>query len=338
MQVKPVVLIFAIIAISFLIKVSQIDTTYYFDNFEYYERAIAFANYNTLDIENNQYFHNIGYPLIQGLIFKIVPHSFYNHIIFSIVFSSIGLCVAYLFFKRFLPWHYCIIGVCFLALNFRMIQNSVQGISEPLFLLFVWSCFYLAIREKRFAFVSLVLSIFTVIIRFEGLVVVGFCLWQFISKYQSIKQALLSFLILPVIGISKILNYNTIEDQGDILTEFGTIGTHLKHEIFVLSHFIRNDAYDTLAKTLNSFVYFGWSLFPEFLFLIPFGTYSILIKKRIGKSLLIWSVLFGGVGMWAYLDAYDTRYFFLSYLFIDLICLYGIKEIIRVIWKKRLTK
>ncbi|QDI74113.1 hypothetical protein [Nitrosopumilus spindle-shaped virus] len=316
---KNFILINLIIIFSFLIKIYFIDSSITSDGLKYYELSKQFAETNT--IQENGYLHNIGFIIFHGLIFKVFNSSYYNHIFLTCIYSSLSLYPAFFFFKKFLNFKYSIFGLLLLAFNFRLIQNTSTGITEPLFLLLVWSALYFSLGSYKNRLLGFLISLFSILIRFEGIVIFVYCIIAYTSLFYKLQYLVLTLFFIPISNISKIVNYKTIESKSFEI--FGTIESHVNHETNQLQNF----QIIKFEKIINSIVYFGWSLFPEFLLLIPFGFYAIY-KKRISKSILIWIFIFSISGLWAYLDAYDTRYFFMTYLFVDLFCLFGLKTVI----------
>lgn len=312
-----------IIGSSFLFKLFMIDHELIGDGQTYYNMSLAWASSNNFFIEKSIYIHNLGFPLLHGFIFKIIDASLTLHIVLTIVYSCVSLLFAYLFFRKFVSANYAIFGIVLLAFNSRLMQNASFGITEPLFLLLVWGAIYFSTIHSRIGIMAIPLALLSILVRFEGIVVLGFVIWQYISYKKYHYTIIAAMMILPfyftsLFGIKKI---ESVQYESNTL---GIIESHLRHEINYISSL---DLNLFLIKVANGIVYLGWSLFPEFLLLVPFGLYGI-IKKVIGKSVIFWLVVFCAIGVYAYTDAHDTRYFFLSYLFFDLFCIIGLKRFV----------
>ncbi|QDI73929.1 hypothetical protein HOV56_gp40 [Nitrosopumilus spindle-shaped virus] len=309
-----------IIWVSFVIKIYFIDVNVKQDNYDYFILAKNYAETNSIEV--SRYIHNIGLILLHGLFFKVIEPLFYTHILITCIFSSISLYFAFFFLRKFLNFKYAILGLLLLAFNFRIVQNATLGVTEPLFFTLVWASLYFSLSTYKLRVVGIVLSLFSILVRFEGIVVLFYCIVNYILYFEKLKYLLVTLFVFPISNISTLINYKTIETKSNEV--LGVFETHAKHEIVHLESMVHLQ----FGKIVNSVVYFGWSLFPEFLLFIPFGLYAVY-KKKIGKSILFWIFVFALPGLWAYLDAYDTRYFMLSYLFIDLLCIFGIKEVVK---------
>lgn len=316
-----------VVGFSFLLKISLIDYEIISDGQTYYNLSLAWASSNSFFIEKSIYLHNLGMPLLHGFVFKITDPSMTLHIVLTISYSCISLVFAYLFLRHYLPVRYSLAGVALLAFNFRLIQNAGFGITEPLFLMLVWGAMYFSIRS-RYSFISIPFSTLATLVRFEGIVVIGFVVWQFVAskKYYNILAV---FVMMIPLSFTSALSVNRIESSQYDSKILGMIEAHLRHEVLFL---LSLDLNSFLLKIANGLVYFGWSLFPEFLLMVPFGFYGIY-KKVIPKSIIFWIAIFAGVGIYAYIDAHDTRYFFLSYLLVDLFCLLGLQRFLKQVRK-----
>lgn len=309
---------------SFLAKLFFMDNTIQADGLTYYRMAQAWAITGSFQIENSPYLHNLGFPLLHGIIYDIFHLSYTAHLTLTVLYSVASLPFAYLFLRCFVKPQYAIIGTVLLAFNYRLLFNAGFGITESLFLLFVWASLYFSLKNNNMVLLAVIFSLLSVFVRFEGIAVFLFVLYQCAIKRKAIPF-LVSFLALTPFYFTNGFGIKKIEESQYVSKHLGMIEVHVRHEIGFVNSELSNNV---LPKILNSIVYFGWSLFPEFLLLVPFGLYAIY-KKKISYSLLLWIMIFGGVGIYAYLDAYDTRYFFMSFLFVDLLCMIGLQNMIK---------
>lgn len=325
---KRFMIISIILGFSFLAKLAMMDYTLDTDGGLYYRMGQAWSLTGSFLLKDSPYLHNLGFPLLHGVIYEFTQMSYHTHLILTISYSVASLVFAYLFLKSFVNFKYAIIGTMLLAFNYRLIVNSTLGISEPLFLLLVWGALYFSLRNNHSIIFGIILAMASVIVRFEGLAVLAFVIYQCIAK-RNIISLIVAFLSLVPFYFTKFFDVRKVEESHYISNHLGLIEVHIRHELkFIISQI--SDSF--VPKMANSMIYFGWSLFPEFLLLLPFGIYAVC-KRVVSYSLLVWIVLFGAVGMYAYLDAYDTRYFFLSYLFVDLLCMIGLRHMITSTFK-----
>lgn len=321
-----------IVGFSFLVKFFLSDFTIQNDGYVYYSMAQSWGVSNTFNIDDSIYLHNFGFPLLHGVLYYYFDISYQTHIMLTILYSVASLPFAFFFLRSFVKPQYAFLGVILLAFNFRLIENAGFGITEPLFLLCVWASFYFSLKSNKLFLLSILFATLSILVRFEGIVVFLFVLYQCLVK-RNLFHILMSIPSLMPFYFTKSFSINKIEESQYVSKHLGVIEVHARHEIeFITSEFSIN----ILPKIVNSVIYFGWSLFPEFVLLLSFGIYAIH-KRKIGISLLMWIIIFGCVGMYAYLDAYDTRYFFLSFLFMDLLCMIGLQTICSRIFNKKLV-
>lgn len=262
--------------------------------------------------------HNVGFSYFLSVFFYIF-HDFSHDMqrMTTIIISSIGLLPVYFLAKRFIPIHLALGAVTMLSLDPRVMENSGLAITEPLYLaIFTTSLYYIISGKPKLAFL---LSGVTYMIRFEAIFLfIALCVIYWVRGPKTKQKAkqfifLVTIMVLPLFIISS-TNLATLGYDGFI--------SQITHEIKFLtspSGYIIPTPHFWGAQLGNSLLHLGWSLFPTFfIFIIP-AIYFCITRKTI--------VLLGVVGIlalpgvYAYLDAYDMRYFFSIYPMLAIICM-----------------
>jgi len=273
--------------------------------------------------------HNTGWSVFLSGLFRFVNVDYlvFSNIqrVASVVFSTLTIPIVYLICKRFFVAKYSLIGAGLFAFDWRIIQNSAFGITEPLFLLLSFTGFLFAFnRNKSIAMLSIILVGMSMIIRFEGILMLLLVCAVFLynGKFKTniiIRTSLmLSILIIPTWLVT---NFNVSNNMPD-----GLVSNIIKEITFFIEHI--ND-FDIGLKIYNSVLHLGWSTFPNYFFLLPIGIYSVM-KSRQNRWLVLALVLLVFSGLWAYIDAFDTRYFFQSYIVMILLSLFGLAQIRKI--------
>lgn len=306
-----------IITISAIIKTLLTDfNNVYLDSDFYYRMTVEYVKTGIFPTPIS-YFHNIGMIIINSFFFRlfdgVVPF-LTLHKILSITYSTLSLPFAYLILKKFFSEKWALFGLGMLAFDWRLVQNTTLGITEPLFLLFVWSALYFSLKKSPA--IAFMLVGMATIVRFEGVVLIPIVAMFVFDKKKIIQLLKTSLFFIPV-GLVKLIPFSTIEKAH----VFESVIIHESRNIPP----IVNNITLFFEKLGNSILYYGWSTFPTFTSFIPLGLYHIIKQKN--YKLLTALVISSIPGIWAYLDAFDTRYFFMAFIFFTIISVYGLQMI-----------
>ena len=265
--------------------------------------------------KDSSFLHNLGFPLILAPVFKVLDYPYETSMIiqkhFTILLSSVTIPLVYLFARRFFEPKYAIIGAAIFAFDPRIIQNSTLGITEPLYILLFFASLIFCFRNNLY--LAFFVAGCAATARFEGIILFPILL-MFMNDIRKKRTVLL--ILLFAIPMIMVMSFYISSGANNVTYQ-------IQREISVFDQ-ITDDPYSEkynqplfLERIANSFVYLGWFTFPMFLFFIPLGIYL----NRKNKKLILALVITAGTGLWAYLDAFDTRYFFHMYPFILLLIL-----------------
>lgn len=305
---QPTILIIISFTISaFLLRFLLADFTLEYDGKLYYEYAATLAfqgRYPDSIIE----LHNLGWVLLLVPFFKVIgPHQemlfFAQHVI-SILISTASIPISYLFAKRFLPDNYAVFVPLLFAVDYRMAQNAGFGITEPLVMLLSLAAYSTKNRILMFVFVGL-----ACLVRFEAIMLIPVLF--VIHK----DKKLIPYVAIPVFVLLVLFAINSSIGHSDQFV------SKVNHEIGFVNqpsvNIVNNTDY-WIGGISNSLVYMVWAVFPTFVF-------SIYGFKH--KWLLVVLAILSISGIYAYLDAYDTRYFFPMYPFLALASAYAFQRL-----------
>lgn len=294
--------------------------------YRYY--AIEFA-YNNKLADYASPLHNIGLPLVLSPIFKLLPHDIdlllYVQKIFLMLVSITTIPLMYKLARTFgLNQYLSIITGILIGFEPRSMFVSTFGITEGLFIPLVIAGLYSS--RKKHNLLAFGLAGLATIVRFEGIMILVAILF-YILKTKQINfkyiQKLTIGIILFLIPIFFVIYLNLTHDAPD------GFASKISHEVGFVMHTSDNEdpkPTDWLGKFANSFLYMGWSTFPMFIWFIPIGIY-VLSKKKQLREVLFYCVLFGGPGIWAYLDGYDLRYFMPMFPMLAIISTLGLQKL-----------
>lgn len=318
-QLNQIVIIPILIAIGLIIRFyylpSEIPIS--LDGVDYFVYAISIIQNGQLPhgiLTTNDgwsiFLSGIFYFFDQNNMFALMNMQRYA----SIIISVLTVIPVYLFCKKFFNNTLSLVGSTLFCFEPHLIQNSLLGITEPLFIILEACCLNLFYSKRPyFVFSSFaVVGLFS-LIRYEGLIflipmsVIFFLRYRF--SYTSIRNYLISIglFIVAVLPLSvlRIINRGSdgLTSHAIGTTKTGTLG------VLINSQQIGLDFSQGLVQVV---VYLSWIAFPLFIILIPFGVFYML-KTKESKiyELLILSVFLSAVGFYAYSrDIQEIRYLF----------------------------
>ena len=245
---------------------------------------------------DNYVFPNNGWPAFLSLFFSIMK---FEHVldymnlqrVLTISISVLTLIPIYLLCKKFFGNLFSIFGASLFILDPRVIQNSLLGITEPLYILLLTTSLYLFLSsDRKIVHYGFWVAALASIIRNEGLLLlVPFSIVYFI-RFRNDRMAIPKYFFVITIFVLILLPmaYLRIETTGhDGFTNITFSANYLKNTIEA-----SNDAPNKLAyfiiNGISGLVKFGaWSLIPQFIFFVPLGLVMLFKKLDFKKITLI---------------------------------------------------
>jgi len=259
---------------------------------------------------------NNGWPIFLSIFFSIFQFdNFMDYMILqrlvTVAISILTIIPVYLLCNRFFDKPYAIIGAAIFAFEPRIIQNSLLGITEPLYIILITSALVLFLSSNRkMTYVSFGIIALAAIVRVEGVILFFPLLIMFFVRYRKerrviarcvLASSIFVLLLLPIV-IFRIKNYGS-----DFLTSRITGDAS---EFLTTS--LGGNGFTYLISAIENFVKLsGWSLIPIFIFFVPIG-FFLIFKKRSQENVVIILVIISM--MLPVFDAFsaarDTRYIY----------------------------
>ena len=233
---------------------------------------------------------NDGWPLFLSPIFSVIGQSDMMTLInaqrvTSIVISSLTIIPVFFLCKKFVSPNFALIGACLFVFSHRIMENSILGITESLFI-FLTTFFLLFSLTKNskvyvLSFVCLALSS---IVRYESLLFLVPISIIFFLKFHKKKSDYLKFplfILLFVLILIPIATIRMDNNNMDGLTShvFGGIMNPAKYSS------ISENETGTSIQSENNFIinsffhalkFLGLVSIPLFIFFIPSGFYNLV--------------------------------------------------------------
>ena len=289
---------------------------------------------------------NNGWPVFLSVFFSILHSSDpLNYMILQKAISaSLSVVTAipiYLLCTRFFSKQYSVLGVLLFVIDPRIIQNSLFGITEPLYIFLLTLSFYFFLSKKdKFIYLSFGLIALAALVRSECIFVFfAFCIIQIVrfkfSKKSILKVSLAVIIFLLVLSPMILLRIQTNGNDG-IVSRIVSGSNVIIYENQQNSF---SDVIVYVTTGIENFIkIFGWSLVPFFILFIQFGIYIVLKKRNYENTALFVILLLSLLPiLYAFFRSIsDTRYFLPLYPIFIIYTLLAIKEISEKIQNKKI--
>lgn len=337
-SIKMILLFLSAIIIScFIIRI-------YFLNFEipltndalnYFFYALDIKINNQLPI--NYSLANPGWGIFLSIFFSnfesqnVIDYMNIQKIL-SISISSLTILPMYLLCKKFFSKSYSLLGALIIGFEPHLIQNSLSGISDSLYIFLIVISFLLYFNEnKKIKYISFVIVGFCTITRGEGIFILIPFLIMIILKSGKIKRKILdviiSGLIFSIIFLPMaLIQFETYESDmafGRVINSIEAHTTDSKKEGNITG-------IDFIFNGIENFPkYLGWNLIPIFLPFLPVGFFLMFKNWNYQiKTIFVSLILMSLPPFYAYaISIQDGRYFFFLYPLFVILSIITIEKI-----------
>ena len=284
-------------------------------------------------------FPNTGWPMLLSVFFSIIhSNNFVDYMmvqrLVTVAVSVVTIIPVYFACKRFFNKSFALIGATLFAVEPHIIQNSILGITDSLYVLLLSTSFALLYSsDKRLVCMSFATAALGATVRYEGLLFLAALTIIFFIRFKIHRKTLLLYItalgvycliLLPVI-------YLRIHDVGnDGLTSHIIAGAIVTNSISAnQSDTSTNLTSFVLSEIENLFKYLGWVMLPYFVIIVPLGTIVSLKNKdrRLIPVILTMSVLIIPATYAYARGIQETRYLLALIPFFSILSLFLIEKI-----------
>jgi len=335
-------LLIGICAFSIRLIFFQNDLIFTTDNIHYFNYAIDVSITGelptTLVIQNN------GWPLFLSVFFKFLDSENFLHYMnlqsyLTMIFSTLTIIPLYFLAKKFVGTSFALFTTILFVFEPRIIQNSLLGATDPLFVLLIVTSLALAIQKNKYSiFIAFGIAAFSSVIRAEGLFLIPALYLMFFSRFKISRKSILQciiflaiiFLILLPFSIQRIENSGNDYLIGRIIQSSTEFSTQTQNEPSQILSKIGESIYLFLG-------FLGRIMIPYLWIFVPIGIILFFKKNNIHKSLLIIPVFFLSLPiLYAYsVPALDSRYLF---SILPILCIFGTFSYMKIFEKMKYKK
>jgi len=304
--------IILIISLSFRLYLADFSLPVFSDALEYTLHSIAQSQGQFLEHPQR----HSGWPMFQSLFMYLVDSDNfldYSNIskILSITLSSLTIIPIYLLSNRYLDPRFSLLAVAVFAFEPRLIQNSVLGFSEPLFIfIMVFSIYFITKNESKYIILSFILAGILWWIRPNGFILFPILTLIYFIKFKfsilSIRNFLFYSFIFTIVITPLLLHryeqfdnptYNWIGERIWI-GDYSHSRSILPGEKYTAINFITDNGLQNFIEkfiingSVTLFSNLSYMMLPYLVILTPFGM-ILSIKNKISNYNLfpLWIVL-----------------------------------------------
>lgn len=295
-----------------------------FDGRQYFEFSVYLMNQG---LPSEYSLDNLGWPIFLSMIFGIFSSNGAEELmqiqkITTVLFSSCSGITIYFLCKRFVDRKFAIMGMAIFSFEPRIIENSLLGVTEPLFifLLTLSLVLFLSDNSKKM-YIAFGITSLATIVRSEGIFL--FFALSIMFFIQTRKDKLIIPKYLIILGIFFIILSPIIFYQFDVRGDdrlFTRMSAGLEQNVSTKDNSIFN-AFSNFGK------FFMWNLIPIFFLFLPLGIVGFFRNFTLKKLiLLITGISFSLPALYAYsIPALDTRYIFPIYPILCVISVFSLQ-------------
>jgi len=340
MSKKIIIPLFIICSISLLLRIfyfpSDIPLT--LDAVGYFWYAIET---NILGHFPSEYpFPNTGWPMFLSLFFGIInSNNFMDYMmvqrVLTIGISVVTIIPVYFLCKKFFKKSIALIGTILFAFEPHLIQHSMLGITDTLYIFLIIISFLLLIsKNDKLIYVSFGIAALSAIVRYEGMLYLIVLSIMFFILFKKERKSIPKFLIAITIYILVLIPilYLRIQTTGDDGLTSHVLGGAIATTVIASG---QSDISPNLTQFLsnglqNLIMYTGWIMIPYFVILAPIGVILGLKRKNPQYFGIILSIIILAIpALYAYSrDIQETRYLLVLMPFFSILSLFTINFVL----------
>jgi hypothetical protein len=256
----------------------------------------------------------------------------------SIFISCITVPIVFLICKQFFNNKLSIVGAAIFAFEPRVVQNSILGITDPIYVFFgSVSIFMILSRKKEFLYLSFLFAGLATIMRVEGFFILLTISAIFFIQNKKKRKIFLKYFVCIIFFILIVLPMSIIRTE--IAGQDG-----LTSKVFSSQQEIERKSSSTgllnwiTEGFINLVKITGWAMIPIFILIVPTGFFLIWKNKEPSATIItILGIILIIPAFYAYtVKAFDTRYLLMLYPIFCILSLYSIYKIYSKINKNNL--
>ena len=301
---------------------------------------------------------NNGWPALVGIFFSIFHfdepiHYMQLQKIISIIFSTVTIIPIYILGRHFFGRNLSLIGASFFAFEPRIIQNSLAGITEPLYIFLISMVLIMFLSQnKKMVYASFGIIALSSMVRGEGIILFFVMSIMFFVRYRKSWTVIPKYIPAVLIFILILLPMSMYKEE--IHGDDRILGRVIEViNIHVLTPEENSDEWNQLSEPIQSRIkegkytgigfisiglenfskFFIWNMIPIFILFVPVGTILIFRKIDFNKLTIITCVIGLSIpAFYAYaVSSLDTRFLYALYPMLCVVSIFALEKYIKKI-------
>ncbi len=285
---RSILFLLGVIIAGFIIRINYVydDIPLTLDAFRYFLLGIDVSLLGNFPDDYNK--TNSGWSLFLALIFQSSNSNNYLDYmmmqkISSVIFSVITAIPLYFLAQKFFRKEIAMVGVCFFIFSPFMIENSILGINDSLFIFLLTSFLAMFFSKKKITILgSFIVLGFSTIVRYESLLLIFPSVIVFLYRYRDDKnfqKYVIIGVILFLLVITPMALWKSQMGVPDgIISHLSSGASAVINENSVNS--TSEDRVDFLRGIINLPKFLGMSLLPLIFIFVPYGIIPLLKKQN----------------------------------------------------------
>ena len=351
---KLFLLVFVVWAISLSFRMSTYDPTMpiVMDSLNFFSYAIDIHVLGGLP--ENYTVTKPGWSILLAGLFSIFDFSetdSYMQLqrITSIIISSVIIFPLYFLCNIFVEKKYSIIGVTLFAFAPRLIEISMNGTTDPLFILFLtMTILFFLKNSKKCIYISFLIAGISAIIRPEGLFLFLAISFLLIFKFKNEKFKFPKYLLAIIIFVIVLLPFALYTEQVNPGTSSFSRIIYSAAQYFQTSDeevYTTSDGNSFIASKISATTgleYFGkylsWVMVPMFIITAPIGFLLFLKNRSYARiSIIVIAITVSIPAFYAYsFPLAETKYLYFLFPLFTIFSILPIKLFIEKFQKKNI--
>ncbi|WP_052755402.1 glycosyltransferase family 39 protein [Candidatus Nitrosotenuis cloacae] len=261
----------------------------------------------------------------------------------TIIISSVTIFPLYFLIKKFFEKKYSLLGVVLFAVEPRLIQNSILGGTEPLFIFCIVITALLSLNKNtKIVYLSFLAAGLSTYIRPEGLFLfIGISI-AYILRHRNEKLIIPKYIVALLLYVLVLTPLMIHQEQvgmydsifvktyktSNMFFSFNEDPSDTEKDINENLESKNNNPIKLMQTSLEYFVkYLGWVLIPMFILLVPLGFISFFRNLTMDKlTIIIITIIMAIPALYAYsYPLLETKYLYFLFPFFCIFATYSLK-------------
>ena len=302
-----------------------------FDGYTYfwYANDLSLSGTFPIDVFGKQVLNN-GWPTFLSIFFSIFNSDNFLHYMdlqryLTMTISVITIIPVFVLCRRFCGNGLSLLGTVFFIFQPRIIENSLLGITEPLFILLTVSCLVLFLQDNlKLKYLSFAFLALTCLVRYEGIVLILPLSFLFLFKNRKNKIIIPKFLL--AISIFAVILLPMLFLRIDIIGYDGVFS----HSADAVGSYTSGKKIIHVGESVLSLVKsVGLAVFPIFFIFAPLGIYGFFRNRSFDKYVVLLFLAFLSLPIiyTSIREITEPRFLFSLFPILSLFSIYTVKEI-----------